>query len=198
MPETSGKIFAAYGGESRSLDDCAKFGLRDSVTVTATAPMFARIDFKNLAPEIEKIRAEQAAAYAAEMAKTAPQETPKTEEKQEEVQEEKTPEISFDDFLKVQLRVGEIIACEAVPKSNKLLKETVKFGDEVRTIVSGIAKHYSPEEMVGKKVVFVTNLAPRKVCGIVSEGMIMAAEDADGNFALIVPEKDVASGTVLG
>ena len=94
--------------------------------------------------------------------------------------------------------MGEIIACEPVPKSNKLLKETVKFGNETRTIVSGIAKHYSPEEMVGKKVVFVTNLAPRKVCGILSEGMIMAAEDENGTLSLIVPEKDVASGTQLG
>jgi methionyl-tRNA synthetase len=194
MPETCGKIFAAYGGESRSFEDCAKFGLRDSVTVTATAPLFARIDFKTLVPEIEKIRAEQMAAYAAETAVTAPQDAPKAEE----TQEEKAPEISFDDFMKVQLRVGEIIACEAVPKSSKLLKETVKFGSEVRTVVSGIAKHYKPEEMVGKKVVFVTNLAPRKVCGIVSEGMILAAEDENGNFSLIVPEKDVASGTVLG
>ena len=105
---------------------------------------------------------------------------------------------TFDDFMKVQLRVGEIIACEPVPKSNKLLKETVKFGDEVRTIVSGIAKHYKPEEMVGKKVVFVTNLAPRKVCGIVSEGMIMAAEDEDGTLSLIVPDKDIKSGANLG
>ena len=112
--------------------------------------------------------------------------------------EEKAPEITFDDFMKVQLRVGEIIACEAVPKSSKLLKETVKFGNETRTIVSGIAKHYSPEEMVGKKVVFVTNLAPRKICGIMSEGMIMAAEDEKGNFSLIAPEKDVESGTQLG
>jgi methionyl-tRNA synthetase len=78
------------------------------------------------------------------------------------------------------------------------LKETVKFGDEVRTIVSGIAKHYKPEEMVGKKVVFVTNLAPRKICGIMSEGMIMGAEDANGNFSLIVPEKDIESGATLG
>ena len=193
MPDTCAKIFGAYGGESRSLEDCAKFGLRDSVTVTAIAPLFARMDFKNLAPEIEKIRAEQAAAYAKEMG-VAEQ---KTEEKAEAA-EEKTPEISFDDFLKVQLRVGEIIACEPVPKSSKLLKETVKFGDEVRTIVSGIAKHYKPEEMVGKKVVFVTNLAPRKVCGILSEGMILGAEDENGNFSLVVPEKDVQSGTVLG
>ena len=200
MPETSGKIFAAYGGETRSLEDCAKFGIRDSVTVTAIPPLFARIDFKTLVPEIEKIRAEQAAAYAAELAKTAPKDASAAEkaEKTEEPAEEKVPEISFDDFMKVQLRVGEIIACEPVPKSNKLLKETVKFGNETRTVVSGIAKHFKPEEMVGKKVVFVTNLAPRKVCGIVSEGMIMAAEDENGNFALIVPEKDVASGTVLG
>ena len=201
MPETSAKILSAYGAESRTLEDCACFGLRDSVTVTAIPPMFARIDFKNIAPEIEKIREAQAAAYAAEMAATAPATPAKTEQKTEETpveETEKTPEISFDDFLKVELRVGEIIACEPVPKSNKLLKETVKFGNETRTIVSGIAKHYSPEEMVGKKVVFVTNLAPRKICGIESQGMIMAAEDENGNFSLVVPEKDVASGTRLG
>ena len=197
MPETSEKIFAAYGGESRSLEDCAVFGLRESVKVTAITPLFARLDFKNLAPEIEKIRAEQAAAYAAEMAKMAPAEN-KTEVKEEAKEEEKVPEITIDDFLKVQLRVGEIIACEKVEKSSKLLHETVKFGDEVRSVVSGIAKHYTPEEMVGKKVVFVTNLAPRKVCGVLSEGMILAAEDENGRLALIVPEKDVDSGTQLG
>ena len=94
--------------------------------------------------------------------------------------------------------MGEIIACEKVPKSSKLLKETVKFGNETRTIVSGIAKHYTPEEMVGKKVVFVTNLAPRKVCGIESQGMILAAEDENGTLSLVAPEKDINSGTVLG
>ncbi len=196
MPTTSEKILAAYGGENRSFDDCAKFGLRDSVSVTATTPLFARIDFKTLVPEIEKIRVDQAAAYAAEMAKTAPAEAVNADMGAPE--EEKAPEITFDDFAKVQLRVGEIIACEPVPKSNKLLKETVKFGEETRTIVSGIAKHYKPEEMVGKKVVFVTNLAPRKVCGVTSEGMILAAEDEQGNLSLIVPEKDVPSGTCLG
>ena len=201
MPETSEKILSAYGGSARSLEECETFGLRESVTVTATTPLFARIDFKNIAPEIEKIREAQAAAYAAEMAKSAPQEkavNADTPTAKEEKEEEKVPEISFDDFMKVQLRVGEIIACEPVPKSSKLLKETVKFGEETRTIVSGIAKHYKPEEMVGKKVVFVTNLAPRKICGIESQGMIMAAEDENGNFSLIVPEKDVDSGTVLG
>ena len=200
MPETSKKILTAYGGPSRSLEECAQFGLRESVTVQATAPLFARIDFKNIAPEIEKIRAEQMALYAKETGVTEPQTKVNADmgTSSEEKEEEKAPEISFDDFVKVELKVGEIIACEAVPKSSKLLKETVKFGNETRTIVSGIAKHYKPEEMVGKKVVFVTNLAPRKICGILSEGMIMGAEDENGNFSLVTPEKDVASGTRLG
>ena len=186
MPETSAKIFAAFNGESRTLEACASFGMRESVTVTAVPPLFARIDFKTIAPEIEKIRAAQIA------------EAQKSEQKTDTPVEEKAPEITFDDFVKVQLRVGEIVACERVEKSNKLLKETVKFGNETRTIVSGIAKHYTPEEMVGKKVVFVTNLAPRKVCGILSEGMILAAEDETGTLSLVTPEKDVASGTQLG
>ncbi len=196
MPETSAKIFTAFGGASRSLEDCAKFGLREQVKVTAIPPLFARLDFKTLAPEIEKIRAQQAEEYAKEQAKLGATTESAATETQPET--EKTPEINFDDFVKVELRVGEIIACEAVPKSSKLLKETVKFGNETRTIVSGIAKHYKPEEMVGKKVVFVTNLAPRKVCGIVSEGMILAGEDESGNLTLFTPEKDIASGTRLG
>ena len=205
MPETSEKIFAAYGGQSRTLEDCESFALRDSVTVKAVAPLFARLDFKTLVPEIEKIRQEQAAAYAAETAQSATEQKPAENAVNadmggaNEEETDKVPEISFDDFLKVELRVGEIIACEAVPKSSKLLKETVKFGNETRTIVSGIAKHFKPEEMVGKKVAFVTNLAPRKVCGVVSEGMILAAEDENGVLSLIVPEnKDVLSGTRLG
>ena len=190
MPETSAKIFAAFGGESRSLEDLSAFGLRESVKVTAISPLFARIDFKTLAPEIEKIRAEQMASVA--------QPAPATE-KTEEKQEDKVPEITIDDFAKVQLRVGEIIACEKVEKSSKLLHETVKFGDEVRSVVSGIAKHYKPEELIGKKVVFVTNLAPRKVCGIMSEGMILAAEDEDGTMSLITPDKaELKSGANLG
>ena len=202
MPETSAKIFAAFGGESRDLDACGAFGTRENVTVTAIAPLFARIDFKTLAPEIEKIRQAQIASLAQE---TKNEQTPaasaKAEEKgqTEEKTEEKVAEISIDDFAKVQLRVGEIIACERVPKSSKLLHETVKFGEEIRSVVSGIAKHYTPEEMVGKKVVFVTNLAPRKVCGVLSEGMILAAEDEDGTLSLIVPDKaELKSGANLG
>ena len=130
--------------------------------------------------------------YAEAQAAAAPQ-------KQEEKTEEKAMEISIDDFCKVELKVGEIIACESVPKSSKLLHETVKFGDEVRSVVSGIAKHYKPEELIGKKVVFVTNLAPRKVCGILSEGMILAAEDENGVMSLITPDKsEINSGAKLG
>ena len=183
MPETSEKMLAAFGGETRTLEDCAKFGLRERVTVNAVPPLFARVDFKALEPKIEKIRAAQIAAASAPV---------QAEEKSSKA------EITFEEFEKVQLRVGEILACERVPKSSKLLHETVKFGDEVRSVVSGIAKHYAPEDLIGKKVVFVTNLAPRKVCGILSEGMILAAEDSDGTLALVTPDKDVKSGTQLG
>ena len=194
MPETSAKILASQNATVRSLEDCGKFALAESVTAIDADPLFKRLDMKELEPEIEKIRLAQVAAYEKETGGAqAAQQPAATEEKKVEENY-----ISIDDFAKVQLRVGEIIACEPVPKSNKLLKETVKFGDEVRTVVSGIAKHYTPEEMVGKKVVFVTNLAPRKVCGIVSEGMIMAAEDEDGTLSLIVPDKDVKSGANLG
>ena len=189
MPSTSEKIFTAFGGENRSLYDCAAFGIPESVTVTAISPLFQRLDFKALEPEIEKIRAEQIAAYNAENGVQATPAPIKLEEIQA-MEENKTPEITIDDFAKVELRVGEIIACEKVPKSSKLLHETVKFGNEIRSIVSGIAKHYTPEEMVGKKVVFVTNLPPRTVCGVLSEGMILAAEDEDGKLALVVSDKD--------
>jgi methionyl-tRNA synthetase len=184
MPETSEKMLAAFGGKARSLEECTAFGMPESITVQKCAPLFARMDFKALAPEIEKIR-------LAQIAEAEKQNAPKAEEN-------KKAEITFEDFEKIQLRVGEIIACEPVPKSNKLLKETVKFGNETRTVVSGIAKHYTPEEMVGKKVVFITNLAPRKVCGILSEGMILAAEDKNGTLALVTPDKDIESGAELG
>ncbi|MBE5744896.1 MAG: methionine--tRNA ligase [Clostridiales bacterium] len=195
MPETSAKIFTAFGGESRTLEACETFGGKDSVTVTAIPPLFARIDFKTLVPEIEKIRAAQIASLQA----AQPKQEDKTEKKEDAKDEEKMETITIDDFAKVQLRVGEIIACEKVPKSSKLLHETVKFGDEIRSVVSGIAKHYTPEEMVGKKVVFVTNLAPRTVCGVLSEGMILAAEDEDGTLSLVVPDKaELKSGANLG
>jgi methionyl-tRNA synthetase len=154
------------------------------------------LDFKTLEPEIEKIRQAQ---IAEANAGAEPVKASEKQQEKEEKEENTVPEITIDDFAKVQLRVGEIIACEPVPKSSKLLHETVKFGDEIRSVVSGIAKHYKPEEMVGKKVVFVTNLAPRKVCGVLSEGMILCAEDENGMLSLVVPEKqDIESGANLG
>ena len=190
MPDTSAKMLSAFGGKARSLEECAIFGMVEKVRVQKCAPLFARMDFKALEPEIEKIRAAQIAE--AEKANASKQ------EQTQEPQETKKAEIAFEDFEKIELKVGEIIACEPVPKSNKLLKETVKFGNETRTIVSGIAKHYTPDEMVGKKVVFVTNLAPRKVCGILSQGMILAAEDENGTLSLATVDKDIESGATLG
>ena len=196
MPETSAKIMAAFNTASRSLEDCATFAKADSVTVTAQPPLFARLDFKTLQPEIDKIREAQIAAFKAENGEAEQPAPAATETAAQDV--EKKAEISIDDFAKVQLRVGEIIACEKVEKSSKLLHETVKFGNEIRSVVSGIAKHYKPEELVGKKVIFVTNLAPRKVCGVLSEGMILAAEDENGTLSLVVPDKDINRGAELG
>ena len=206
MPATCEKIQSAYGGKVRTLEECKSFGLPESVTVTATSPLFARLDFKTLEPKIEAIRQAQMEAFNKETPAPAPTVEAKAPEKAEgkaavktEETKEKKPMITIDDFAKVELKVGEIIACEKVPKSSKLLHETVKFGDEIRSVVSGIAKHYTPEEMVGKKVVFVTNLEPRTVCGVLSEGMILAAEDETGKLALVVSDKDdLNSGALIG
>ena len=138
------------------------------------------------------------------MAKVA-ERHPQVEETQEQPEEEKEnvidieakPEITFEDFEKMQFQVGEIIACEAVKKSRKLLCSQVKIGSQVRQIVSGIKSSYSPEEMVGKKVMVLTNLKPAKLAGILSEGMILCAEDADGNLALVAPEKDMPAGAEI-
>ena len=208
MPETASKIFAAFGVEAKSLEGCAVFGEAASYTATPVPALFQRLDFKALEPEIEKIAAAQMASVKAaapaekvpaeKAAEKKPAETAPVAEPAAEAKQGKA-EIAFEDFEKVELRVGEIIACEAVPKSSKLLKETVKFGNEVRTVVSGIAKHYKPEEMVGKKVVFVTNLASRKICGILSEGMILAAEDENGTLSLCVSDKaELESGANCG
>ena len=188
LPETAEKIALQTGAPLKSLDECDTFDIADGFKVTqAPTPLFARLDMKLLEPEIDKIIAAQMAAAKVEKP---------VEEKKEEAQ--KAAPITIDDFAKIELKVGEIIACERVPKSEKLLHETVKFGDEVRSICSGIAKHFTPEELVEKKVVFVTNLPPRKMCGILSEGMILAAEDENGKMSLICPESDVDSGAIVG
>lgn len=191
LPDTAEKIAAQLNCRLKTLEECEKFDLPVPSVKVADKPeiLFARMDLKVLLPEIEKICQEQIAA--------AQNAQPAAEEKKEEPKEENKT-ITIDDFAKVELKVGEIIACERVKKSDKLLHETVKFGNETRSICSGIAKHFAPEDLIGKKVVFVTNLPPRKMCGIVSEGMILAAEDDEGNLSLICPETDVKSGTIVG
>lgn len=204
MPETSAKILAAFNGRGRSLDECGRFGLSETVAVTPAPALFARIDFKALEPEIEKICEAQKAAASAGGSGAASADSVAASPASEggrsaaEADREEIAEISIDDFAKVRLQVGEVVACERVPKSSKLLHETVRFGNETRSVVSGIAKHYTPEEMVGKKVVFVTNLKPVKLCGILSEGMILAAEDEDGTLSLVVSDKDcLKSGAAI-
>ena len=132
-----------------------------------------------------------------------PQMTAKEKENQADGEEETVididakPEITFDDFGKMQFQVGEIISCEAVPKSKKLLCSQVKIGSQVKQIVSGIRKHYTPEEMVGKKVMVLVNLKPAKLAGVLSEGMLLCAEDAEGNLALMTPEKAMPAGAEI-
>ncbi|MCI7263411.1 MAG: methionine--tRNA ligase subunit beta, partial [Clostridiaceae bacterium] len=145
--------------------------------------------------KVEAMQAEaQAAAAEAEKEANADQEE-KTED--DGIDLEPKAEITYDDFAKLQFQVGEIIACEAVPKSKKLLCSQVKVGTKVRQILSGIKAHYSPEEMVGKKVMVVTNLKPAKLAGMMSEGMILCAEDAEGNLALMTPEKEMPAGAEI-
>ena len=112
-------------------------------------------------------------------------------------QVEEKKEISIDDFDKIQLRVGEVLKCEPVPKAKKLLVSQIRIGDEVRQIVSGIAKFYTPEDMVGKKVAVITNLAPVKLCGVESQGMILAASDDEGNLSVLTPDKDIIAGSEI-
>ena len=194
LPETAEKISKQMGCPLKTLDECCSVKIPSCKVTETPTPLFARLDMKVLEPEIDKIIEEQIkSAKGAEKPVKEEKQAPVSEEK-----EEKAATITIDDFCKVQLRVGEIVACERVPKSDKLLHETVKFGEETRSICSGIAKYYTPEEMIGKKVVFVTNLPPRKMCGFLSEGMILGAEDENGNFSLVCPEKDVDSGAEIG
>ena len=190
MPETSEKILKELNTEKRALWDMDTFGLYPNGNKVSEAPeiLFARMDVNELLKKVEEMfpKAEE------------PKEEETTEEESFEIKHK--PNVSFEDFMKLELRVGEVIACEEVPKSKKLLKETIKFGNETRTIVSGIKKWYSAEEMVGKKVMVVCNLEPRKIAGIMSEGMIAAAESPDGEMiSLMSPDKkDIPSGSEIG
>ncbi len=171
--------------ENMGFESLAFGYLKEGTTVEKLPPIFPRIDIKKELLEVAKLVEEEQKAN-----KVVPTPTPKQEK-------EPLPEIAFDDFMKVEIKVGEVIACEKIKKADKLLHETVKIGNEERSIVSGIAKFYTPEEMVGKKVLVVTNLKPVKLCGVLSQGMILCAEDGAGNLSLCSPEKDVESGATV-
>ncbi len=191
MPETAEKIAAQLNTSLREFDELDKFGLYPVGNKVTEQPeiLFARLDMKEVEKKEEEMREKMIAAAGKQ-----------TEEKKEDapvIDIETKPEISYDDFAKLQFQVGEIIACEAVPKSKKLLCSKVKIGSQVKQIVSGIKAHYTPEEMVGKKVMVLVNLKPATLAGVVSEGMLLCAEDADGNLALMKPEKDMPAGAEI-
>lgn len=191
MPETAEKIAAQLNTSLREFDELDKFGLYPNGNKVTEQPeiLFARLDMKEVEKKEEEMR-EKMIAAAGKQPEKKKEDAPVTDI-------EAKPEISYDDFAKLQFQVGEIIACEAVPKSKKLLCSKVKIGSQVKQIVSGIKAHYTPEEMVGKKVMVLVNLKPATLAGVVSEGMLLCAEDADGNLALMKPEKDMPAGAEI-
>ena len=193
MPETSEKILAQLNAKKRTREEMNQFGLYESGTKVTEQPeiLFARKDLKEVLEYAEKFQAAQKAAAG------EPAEEEKKEDAEPVIDIEPKEEITFDDFGKMQFQVGEIIACEAVKKSKKLLCSQVKIGSQVKQIVSGIKAHYSPEEMVGKKVMVLVNLKPAKLAGVLSEGMLLCAEDENGELALMVPEKKMPSGAEI-
>ena len=186
MPDTTKRILGQLNASERTLEDLKTFGLYPSGNKVTDKPeiLFARMDIKEVMEKVNELH--------------PPKEEPKEEKPEEKVVDiEAKPEITFDDFAKLQFQVGEVIACEAVKKSKKLLCSQVKIGSQVRQIVSGIKAYYTPEEMVGKKVLVVTNLKPAKLAGILSEGMILCAEDAEGNVCVVSPEKNMPTGSEI-
>lgn len=191
MPDTAAKIAAQLNTELRSFDDIEKFGLYPDGNKVTDAPeiLFARLDVNEVLEKAEAMFAERKAAAGS---------VDEPEEKAEDVIDiEAKPEITFDDFGKMQFQVGKIISCEAVPKSKKLLCSQVQVGSQVKQIVSGIKAYYTPEEMVGKQVMVLVNLKPAKLAGVLSEGMLLCAEDAEGNLALVTPEKSMPAGAEI-
>ncbi|MFR4695651.1 MAG: methionine--tRNA ligase [Blautia producta] len=189
MPETTEKILAQLNANKRTYEELDTFGLYPSGNKVTEKPeiLFARLDVKEVMEKVEEMRAKEAAENQPE------------EEKEEApvVDIEAKPEVTFDDFMKMQFQVGEIIACEAVKKSKKLLCSQVKIGSQVKQIVSGIKSSYAPEDMVGKKVMVLVNLKPAKLAGVLSEGMILCAEGLDGELALMTPDKDMPAGAEI-
>lgn len=190
MPDTTEKILAQLKADKRTYEELDTFGLYPSGNKVTDKPeiLFARLDVKEVMAKVEEMRAKEAA------------ENKQEEEAKEEapvVDIEAKPEVTFDDFMKMQFQVGEIIACEEVKKSRKLLCSQVKIGSQVKQIVSGIKSNYKPEDMVGKKVMVLVNLKPAKLAGILSEGMLLCAEGLDGELALMTPDKDMPAGAEI-
>ena len=187
MPETTGKILAQLNTEKREYEVLDQFGLYPSGNKVTDKPeiLFQRLDVKEVLEKVEAKKAE-----------TAKEQEPEAKE-EPVIDLEPKEEITFEDFGKMQFQVGEIIACEEVKKSRKLLCSQVKIGSQVKQIVSGIKGHYTAEEMVGKKVMVLVNLKPAKLAGVLSEGMLLCAEDAEGNLSLMTPEKEMPSGAEI-
>ena len=185
MPGTTEKILAQLNAPKRSYEELDSFGLYPSGNKVTEKPeiLFARLDVKEVMEKVEAMRTQ-------ESKEEEPEEAPV-------VDIEAKPEVTFDDFMKMQFQVGEIIACEEVKKSKKLLCSQVKIGSQVKQIVSGIKSNYKPEDMVGKKVMVLVNLKPAKLAGVLSEGMILCAEGFDGELALMTPDKDMPAGAEI-
>ena len=195
MPETAEKILAQIHTGKRELSQMDAFGLYPKGQKVTDKPeiLFARMDIKEVLEKVEAMHG----AEAADQKQAGGQDGSSDNAEDSGIDLEAKPEITYDDFAKLQFQVGEIIKCEAVPKSKKLLCSQVKIGSQVRQILSGIKAYYSPEEMVGKKVMVVTNLKSAKLAGMVSEGMILCAEDAEGSLALMTPEKSMPAGAEI-
>ena len=189
MPSTAKKIAAQLNTSLRGFEELTAFGKYPSGNHVTDKPeiLFARLDAREVVEKAEAMFAERKAA----------QEPAKEETQDNVIDIESKEEIGYDDFAKMQFQVGEIIACEEVPKSKKLLCSQVRIGNQVKQIVSGIKQHYSPQEMVGKKVMVLVNLKPAKLAGVLSEGMLLCAEDAEGNYALMVPDKEMPAGAEI-
>ena len=184
MPSTSRKILEQLNAKPRTIEEMEQFGLYESGTKVTDQPqiLFARMDIKEVLEKVEAMKAEKEAANAP---------------KDPVIDIEPKENVSYDDFAKLQFQVGEILSCEAVPKADKLLCSQVKIGSQVRQIVSGIRSGYTPEEMVGKKVMVLVNLQPRKIRGLVSEGILLCAENEKGELSLVVPEKEMPAGAEI-
>ena len=182
MPDTSRNILKQLNAEKRDFQELNEFGkYTDGAKVTETPEiLFARLDMKEALAKVEEIQKKQTGEAEIKYPKVEPKE-----------------EISIDDFDKIQIRVGEVLQCESVKKSKKLLVSQIRIGEEVRQIVSGIAQHYKPEEMVGKKVAVITNLKPVKLCGVESQGMILAAGDEQGNLSVLTVDRDIIAGSEI-